>query len=97
MTSGPPENAAAVAAMSTSMHGLIERVQDLVFPPAINLVVETVETEPEADEPDRSIGFYFLPGIVLMALMFAAQGLSAGQIVGPWGLLAGCSFAKSGA
>ena len=59
--------------MAIQIQNKVERLGDQVFPPVIE--VEIVEPPPEEPRPD--IGLLFLPGIVLMALMFAAQGLSA--------------------
>ncbi len=48
------------------------------FGPQVSPPLITVEiVEPPPTEPKPDIALLFLPGIVLMALMFAAQGLSA--------------------
>ena len=44
-----------------------------LFPPLLDVVI----VEPPAAEPQPDIALLFLPGMVLMALMFASQGLSA--------------------
>ncbi len=64
---------AFVSEIAVQIQNKVERLGDQVFPPVIE--VEIVEPPPEEPRPD--IGLLFLPGIVLMALMFAAQGLSA--------------------
>lgn len=64
---------AATAAFAVQMKEAVERVGPFVDPPL--LAVETVETVPE---PERGVSFVLLlfPGIVVMGLFFAAQGLA---------------------
>ena len=64
---------AFVSGMAIQIQNKMERLSEQVTPPVIE--VEIVEPPPEEPQPD--IGLLFLPGIVLMALMFSAQGLSA--------------------
>ena len=64
---------AFVSKIAVQIQNKVERLGDQVFPP----VIEVEIVEPPAEEPRPDIGLLFLPGIVLMALMFAAQGLSA--------------------
>ncbi len=64
---------AFVSEIAVQIQNKVERLGDQVFPP----VIEVEIVEPPAEEPRPDIGLLFLPGIVLMALMFAAQGLSA--------------------
>lgn len=59
--------------MAVQIQQKIRRLESKVFPPVIE--VEIVEPPPQEPRPD--IALLFLPGIVLMALMFSAQGLSA--------------------
>ena len=59
--------------MAVQIQQKIRRLESKVFPPVIE--IEIVEPLPEEPRPD--IALLFLPGIVLMALMFSAQGLSA--------------------
>jgi len=59
--------------MAVKIQHKIQNLEAKVFPPVIE--VEIVEPPPSEPRPD--IALLFLPGIVLMALMFSAQGLSA--------------------
>ncbi len=61
------------ADMAVQIQGKIEALEPLVFPPALDLEI----IEPPPAEPRPDIALLFLPGIVLMALLFAAQGMSA--------------------
>lgn len=61
------------ANMAVQIQGKVDAISPLLFPPAFDL--EIVELSPQEPLPD--IALLFLPGIVLMALLFAAQGLSA--------------------
>ena len=61
------------ADMAVQIQGKIEALEPLVFPPALDLEI----VEPPPAEPRPDIALLFLPGIVLMALLFAAQGMSA--------------------
>jgi ABC-type transport system involved in cytochrome c biogenesis permease component len=62
-----------VADIAVKIQGKIETVSPLLFPPAFDLKI----VEPAAAEPRPDIAVLFLPGIVLMAILFSAQGLSA--------------------
>jgi ABC-type multidrug transport system permease subunit len=56
--------------------GINEKIQALgtsLFPPAFELTI----VEPPPTEPQPDIGILFLPGIVLMALLFSSQGMSS--------------------
>jgi ABC-2 type transport system permease protein len=65
----------AVAQTSVRIRGDVERIADHLFPPSI--AVETVVTGPKAaNAPKRSYAESFLPGILLMALLFMAEGLA---------------------
>ncbi len=61
------------ATMAVQIQNKVDAISPLLFPPAFDL--EIVELPPQ--EPLPNIALLFLPGIVLMALLFAAQGLSA--------------------
>ena len=65
--------AAFVSDIAVQIQNKIQKMDDKIFPPLID--VEIVEPPPEEPRPDLAL--LFLPGIVLMALMFAAQGLSS--------------------
>ncbi len=62
-----------VADVAVQIQGKIDTVSPHLFPPAFD--VEIVEPPPA--EPQPEIALLFLPGIVLMAILFSAQGLSA--------------------
>lgn len=61
------------ADMAVQIQGKIDTVSPLLFPPAFD--VEIVEPPPAEPRPD--IALLYLPGIVMMALLFSAQGMSA--------------------
>ncbi|NNK32717.1 MAG: ABC transporter permease [Xanthomonadales bacterium] len=63
---------AFVAALSVQFQQKIEAAAPQLFPPAIDIEI----AEPPADEPSLPFSLLFLPGIILMALMFAANGLA---------------------
>lgn len=64
---------AFVAGISVDIQNKIEKVTEKLSPLAIEL--EIVEPPPATPVPD--IALLFLPGIVLMAVLFAANGLAA--------------------
>lgn len=68
---GPSD--ALVAAISIAIRQKIESAGEHLFPPAIDVEI----VEPPAEEPGVPLALLFLPGIILMAVMFSAQGLSA--------------------
>jgi len=61
------------AEMAVQIQGKIDALEPLVFPPALDLEI----VAPPPTEPQPDIALLFLPGIVLMALLFSAQGMSA--------------------
>jgi len=64
---------AAVAGMSAAINARMRGLEDVLFPPV--LALEKI-SDPEADEEPFSFGRLFLPGVVFMALLFIAQGIS---------------------
>ncbi|MGI9233105.1 MAG: ABC transporter permease [Woeseiaceae bacterium] len=62
-----------VANIAVQIQGKIDTIAPLLFPPAFDIEI----VEPPPTEPLPDIALLFLPGIILMALLFAAQGLSA--------------------
>jgi len=62
-----------VSGMAVQIQRKMDKLGPKVFPPVIELEI----VEPPPAEPRPDIALLFLPGMVLMALMFAAQGLSA--------------------
>ncbi|MGA8203094.1 MAG: ABC transporter permease, partial [Woeseiaceae bacterium] len=63
---------AEVAAVSVAVRKRIDALAPRLFPPAIDLEV----TEPPPSEPAPSLALLFLPGVILMAMLFAANGLA---------------------
>jgi ABC-type multidrug transport system permease subunit len=66
-------NDPAVAAMATRINNKLERIAPQLFPPAIDLVV----AEPATAEPTLPMALMFLPGVIMMAILFAANSLAA--------------------
>ena len=66
LTAAPPRDELMVA-----VNQRIQALQPVLFPPIVTL--EVVESE---SGPPPDFGFLFLPGIIFMALMFTAQGMS---------------------
>ena len=66
---------AQVTEISADVYRLVERVEQRVFPPAIELTTEVI-TQDEGEQPDLGFGNLFYPGILFMAIFFIAQGLS---------------------
>jgi ABC-type multidrug transport system permease subunit len=64
-----------VSEVSIQIRDALDRVGDLVFPPVLELKPEPFEPK-AADVPEPSVGSVILPGILLMALLFIAQGSS---------------------
>lgn len=62
-----------VVAISLEVNQLVRELQDRLFPPQIQLATEELPDEPQAS---FSFATQLLPGILLMALMFMAQGLA---------------------
>ncbi|MCH9696174.1 MAG: ABC transporter permease [Gammaproteobacteria bacterium] len=67
-----PSNA-FVSSMSVQVNDKMQALGPALFPLAFD--IEIVEPPPAEPRPD--IGLLFLPGIVMMALLFSSQGLSA--------------------
>jgi ABC-type Na+ efflux pump permease subunit len=66
-----------IAAFSVRVNELMDRLGDLLFPPIITVESGTGEPEGEPGEEEAGVGVLLLPGILFMALLFMAQGLSA--------------------
>jgi ABC-type Na+ efflux pump permease subunit len=73
---------ASVASMSISINQAMRRFEKYLFPPVIELEVREPVSEPASEEGqatakvDTPMGMIFLPGVLIMALFFVAQGLS---------------------
>lgn len=83
MVDGPPEGGTTfsnqtIARLSVSINERALRLDQYLFPPVLDLHTPM----PEVDQREQSnlshipFTFYFLPGMLLMGLLFAAQGLS---------------------
>lgn len=75
----PPEGArtppdATVARISVMINRVVEKVGGSLFPPVIELETK-VETGPQ--QTRSSLAMIFLPGLLMMALLFTTQGQSA--------------------
>jgi len=64
---------ALVAAIAVTIQNKVESVAPHLFPPIID--VEIVEPPPK--EPAPPLALLFLPGIILMAVMFSANGVAS--------------------
>lgn len=61
-----------VAGMSTSVNDRLKALDGLVFPPALTVVTQAAP----AVAPGPNFGLLFVPGILMMAALFVAQGTS---------------------
>lgn len=66
----PPD--ALVAAMAVALQNKFESIAPQLYPPIIELNI----VEPPATEPSTPLAVLFLPGIIVMAVMFSANGLA---------------------
>ena len=75
--SGAPE-LAQVAALSTAISTRISELGGMISPPLIELKTVSPEPSPEEAGPSNSpsITLLFFPGILLMGVLFASQGMS---------------------
>jgi len=63
---------AVVAAMAIALQNKIGAVAPQLFPPVIEIEI----VEPPAEEPGVPLALLFFPGIILMSVMFAANGVA---------------------
>jgi len=61
-----------VAAMAVTLQNKFESVAPQLYPPVIELTI----VEPPSSEPSTPLAVLFLPGIIVMAVMFSANGLA---------------------
>lgn len=78
LAEGPPPGRptypdSTIVAFSVTVNRLVERLDPYLFPPAIEL--ETTVIDEEAG-PAPNFATLFFPGLLIMALLFVAQGLS---------------------
>lgn len=64
---------AIVAALATRINSKMEFIAPHLFPPAIDLVI----VDPPAEEPGLPLALMFFPGVIMMAILFAANSLAA--------------------
>lgn len=70
MTENPSDT--QVAAIAVAIQNKIESVAPQLFPPVIDLKI----VEPPPKEPSPPLALLFMPGIILMAVVFSANGLA---------------------
>ncbi|MFQ5741143.1 MAG: ABC transporter permease [Acidobacteriota bacterium] len=75
---GPPKGAATfpddtITSFSLVINRLVKRMSRYVFPPVIEVQTQREETQSASS---ANVGALFFPGILFMALLFTAQGLS---------------------
>lgn len=61
-----------VSSVAVAVQQKIDSAATRIFPPALDVVI----VEPPPSEPAVPLGFLFLPGVILMGMMFAANGLA---------------------
>jgi ABC-type Na+ efflux pump permease subunit len=71
MTESPSD--AQVAAIAVAIQNKMETVAPRLFPPVIEIEI----VEPPLKEPTPPLALLFMPGIILMAVMFSANGLAS--------------------
>ena len=72
-TTNETPNDAFVAAMAVGINSKIESIAPQLFPPVIEIEI----VEPPPSEPGLPLALLFLPGIILMAVMFSANGIAS--------------------
>ena len=73
-TEGPDAPADAfVSDLAVHINGKMETLGPVMFPPLLEVEIK----QPPPSEPQPDFALLFLPGVVLMALLFAAQGMSS--------------------
>jgi ABC-type Na+ efflux pump permease subunit len=70
MTDMPSD--AQVAAIAVAIQNKIESVAPQLFPPVIDIEI----VEPPPTEPSPPLAMLFMPGVILMAVVFSANGLA---------------------
>jgi ABC-2 type transport system permease protein len=71
MGDNPPD--VLVAGLAVTMQNKIEAVAPQLFPPVIDIEI----VEPPPQEPSTPLALLFLPGIILMAVMFSSNGVAS--------------------
>lgn len=73
LAAGNAPDSVLVANIAVSINEKLEAAGPLLFPPAFDIEI----LAPPAEQPSPPIALLFLPGIVLMAVLLAANGLAA--------------------
>lgn len=63
-----------IAAVSVAINQAMAGLSESLFPPLLQ--VETTIEKEDSQGPDVSVGLLFLPGILILSLLFVAQGMS---------------------
>lgn len=71
MTDNPSD--AQVAAIAVAINNKMENVAPKLFPPVIEIEI----VEPPPAEPSPPLALLFMPGIIMMAVVFSANGLAS--------------------
>jgi len=70
-------DSATIARLSVEFNDRARSLDGLLFPPVLVLEEEVPpEIESEEDEPESGMGYFMLPAMLMMALLFIAQGMS---------------------
>lgn len=69
---GDQSNDVRVASIAVAIQNKIEAAAPLLFPPAIEVTI----ADPPEEKPSVPIALLFLPGVILMAVMFSSNGLA---------------------
>jgi ABC-type Na+ efflux pump permease subunit len=67
---------ADIASRAVSVNQIIHKLERSAFPPVIELQTTVVKPDSGDDSSKRPLAFLFLPGILVLGVLFAAQGLS---------------------
>ena len=62
-----------VANLSAGINDKLQELESLLFPPLVELAAEDVQVRAA---PSRGVGLLLLPGILILSLLFIAQGLA---------------------
>ncbi len=65
-----------MAALAVQINQQLRALEKILFPPVLELETEIVREESEEKAVPQSFGMLFLPGILLMAMMFLSQSMS---------------------
>ena len=64
---------AQVAAIAVAIQNKMENVAPQLFPPVINIAI----VEPPEEKPGPPLALLYMPGVIMMAVVFSANGLAA--------------------